>query len=338
MKIAAVKSLAKQWVKQNISSSADFVGAYLTGSTIWKLDDEQHAPSSDVDIFVVMQNDKLPEKIGKINFHNVTLEINFISFADISDPQAILADYHVANAFYKQSILLDPLAQLAPLHQAVSAQFTQSQWVIKRCQNAKENARSFLKAFEQATELHDQVTTLFFAAGVTAHILLVAGHRNPTIRRRYVESKFLLHQHGFDDIHQTLLTTLGSHNMDKPTVIRHLSKLDAHFTTACRVMKSPYMFAADMKVDLTSIAIGGSAEMIEASHHKEAIFWLIAIYGRCRTVIYADGTQAQLTAIDADLWGLLNELGIHNLQDMRLRAQMVEQDIETVWAVAQKII
>ncbi|MBL1419363.1 MAG: hypothetical protein COC24_002520 [Alphaproteobacteria bacterium] len=338
MKISEVKTHAKHWAEDNISNLSGFVGAYLTGSTIWKNEDELHAPSSDVDIFIVMQTDELPAKIGKINYQNVTLEINFINFASISDPRVILAQYHIANAFYKDSILLDPLGQLAPILKAVKAQFAEPIWVTKRCEDARENAKNWLKVFQQASELHDQITALFFAAGVTTHMLLVAGLKNPTIRRRYVECNILLQQCDYGDICNALLTTLGSQSLSQQTVLDHLNKLNEHFTTACKVMKSPYMFAADMSMDLKSIAIGGSAEMIEAGYHREAVFWLIAIYGRSRAVIYADGSEAQLNAIDADLWSLLNDLGIDNQQDMDIRATMIADDIETTWQIAMKII
>ncbi|PCI85524.1 MAG: hypothetical protein COB24_12805 [Hyphomicrobiales bacterium] len=338
MKITDVKTLAKHWVEENISDLSGFVGAYLTGSTIWKDEDDLHAPSSDVDIFIVMQGDELPAKIGKINHQNITLEINFVSFTSISDPQVILAQYHIANAFYKNSVLLDPLGQLAPIHKAVKAQFAEAIWVIKRCEDARGNAKNWLKTFQKASELHDQVTALFFAAGVTTHMLLVAGVKNPTIRRRYVECNILLQQHGYNDICENLLTTLGSQHLSKQTVLHHLNKLDGHFAVACKVMKSPYMFAADMSMDLKSIAIGGSAEMIKAGHHREAVFWLIAIYGRSRAVIFTDGTEAQLNAIDADLWSLLADLGIDNQQDMNIRATMIADDIETAWQIAMKII
>ena len=338
MKITDIKALTRQWVDENISHSTGFIGAYLTGSTIWKSDDDVHAPCSDVDIFIVMQTDELPARIGKIIWQKLILEINFVQLSAISDPYAILAQYHVVNAFYKNSILVDPLGRLARIHNIVSAHFAEPQWIAKRCQDAKQNARNWLKAFGRATELHDQITALFFGAGVTTHMLLVAGLKNPTIRRRYVECSILLHQYNLQDIHEKLLATLGSQNLSQQTVSQHLNKLDRHFTTACKVMKSPYMFAADMNVDLKSIAIGGSAEMIEEAYHREAVFWLIAIYGRSRAVIFSDGTKAQLNAIDADLWCLLTDLGIGDLKDMQRRAKMVEHDIETIWQVAQKII
>lgn len=338
MKISEAKQHAQQWVAEHVAQTTGFVGAYLTGSTIWKPDNELHALGSDIDIFIVMDSDIVPPKMGKINDENLILEINFIHVNDIADPQKILGDYHVASAFYKESILLDPFKKLTIIHDAVSAQFTKPLWVKKRCQNAKDNAQNWLEIFKTSTDLHDQITALFFAAGVCTHILLVAGLQNPTIRRRYVECQKLLNDFNLGDVHERLLTTLGSQTLNQQSVRNHLQKLDGHFKTACHVMTSPYNFAADMKVELSSIAIGGVEEMIDSQHHREAVFWLVAIFCRSRAVIFADGNASQLAAIDADLWNLLNDLGIYTQRDMNLRAAQVADDIVTTWQTAMDII
>lgn len=63
------------------------------------------------------------------------------------------------------------------------------------------------------TQLHDQITELFFAADVTTHILLVAD--------------------------QNLPTTLSNQNISKQSVLSHLHQLESHFNSACKAMKSP---------------------------------------------------------------------------------------------------
>lgn len=333
-----MKKIAQQWVIGHVADLTGFVGAYLTGSTIWKSDLDSQAESSDVDIFIVIQSADLPPKLGKIYHLNLILEINYVDLAAISDVDAVLSNYHLASAFYKDSILLDPYGKLAPLHEQVKAQYANHHYVTKRCLDAKNNALNWLQTFNTASELHDQVTSLFFAAGVTTHMLLVAGLQNPTIRRRYVESSHLLTRHNLTDFHEKLLTTLGSHTMSAQAVNHHLDRLDRHFTTACQVMASPYMFAADMQLELKPIAIGGVKEMIDDGYPREAVFWLIAIFCRSRAVICADGSADQLFAIDADLWGLLDDLGIQNHANMQLRAATIRDDIASTWQIANQII
>ena len=53
-----------------------------------------------------------------------------------------------------------------------------------------------LQSLEELAPLHGQVTAWLFGTSLTTLILLVAGLRAPTVRRRYVEARELLVEHG----------------------------------------------------------------------------------------------------------------------------------------------
>ncbi|MGI5271259.1 hypothetical protein ACQEUU_19035 [Nonomuraea sp. CA-218870] len=120
-----------------------------------------------------------------------------------------------------------------------------------------------------------------FGTGVTAHALLVAGLRNPTVRRRYVAAGELLAARGLADRHEHLLGLLGCAAMTRQRVLRHLRGLEALFDTAARVDAPGYAFDSDITVTARPVAIDGTRALIDAGLHREAVFWLVATYARC---------------------------------------------------------
>lgn len=338
MNVQQAKDIAKKWVEQEAANLPGFIGAYLTGSILQELGSEIVPACSDIDIFVVIDSDQPPEKYGKFVYDDALLEVNFIATAALADVEKILSDYHLAGAFAVPSVLLDPTGKLAAIQRDVSAEFSKPDWIIKRCNDARHRANNFLENFRTTPHLHDQVTSLFFAAGVTTHILLVAACANPTIRRRYVACRAVLDRHKQLALHEQLLTTLGSTTLTKKQVMVHVDALGNCFDLACSLLSSPYQFAQDMTQETRAAAIDGSMEMIEAGYHREAIFWIIAIFSRCRAVTFADGTPHQLEQFDQKYWALLNTLGISNRQDMERRASHIETDIDLCWQTAQQIV
>lgn len=338
MNVQQAKNIAKNWVEREAADLPGFIGAYLTGSILQKPDGETFPACSDIDIFVVIDCETLPEKQGKFIYDDALLEVNFIAATALADVEKILSDYHLAGAFAVPSALLDPTGKLAAIQRDVSAKFAEPEWIIKRCTDARSRANNFLENFRTTPHLHDQVTSLFFAAGVTTHILLVAACANPTIRRRYVACRAMLEQHNQLALHKQLLTTLGSASLSKEQVLVHFNTLGDCFDLASSLLTSPYQFAQDMTQQARAAAIDGCMEMIGAGFHRESIFWIIAIFSRCRAVIFADGTPQQLEQLDQKYWALLNELGISNQQDMAHRAQNIENDIDRCWQAALQII
>lgn len=338
MKVGEVKILAAQWVRLNAATYPGFVGAYLTGSILTSDDGAEFPGCSDVDIFVVIEGADLPKGLGKFRYQELLLEVNFISLAVISDVKHVLADYHLAGAFRRRSALFDPRGKIDFVQAQVGAAFAENDWVEKRCADARARALFWLAHFESATALHDRVTGLFFAAGVTCHIVLVAALENPTIRRRYVASRAVLVRHHQLALHERFLETLGSAALSRAQVIFCLERVGAAYDLACAIMSSPYEFASDMRADMRVVAIGGAQEMIDLGFHREAMFWILAACSRARAVVAVDGSAAQLAALDQTYWSVLRLLGIENEDDMAARAVRVEKDIVLAFDVAMEIV
>jgi len=119
------------------------------------------------------------------------------------------------------------------------------------------------------------VTAGLFGAGVTTHVLLVAGLRNPTARRRYLAAQELLIDDGHREFYETLLELLRCARIGRERVERHLDALNEAFDAAMAVATAPFCFALDIADTACPTAIDGSRELIAAGRYREAVFWLV---------------------------------------------------------------
>lgn len=324
------KEVALRWCNAQASKVPGTVGAFLTGSVAWQPDSAQHAPGSDVDIIVVSNAATLPNAMGKFVFQGMTLEVSYAKLSDLSKIDTVLADYHRAGLFRGRKPLWDPTGHLQQILAQAAPHHADAKYIQRRMQHAHQNALNFLTRFETATMLHDQVTSLFFAAGVTAHIVLTAALQNPTIRRRYISSGQVLNRAGLSDLHEHMLTTLGSRDLVAADIQINLNRLGYQFDKTARILTSTHPFASDLKSTARPIAIEGTQAMIDQGYYREAAFWTIAVFARCRAALVADGTPADLAEIDADMWQALRALGLSSIEDMQHRARIVRQDIDQV--------
>ena len=333
--IKMAKDIAQNWCAVQASQIPGVVGALMTGSVAWQPNSATHQTGSDIDIILVVDRPDVPNALGKFVFQGLTLEVSFAKLSVLSEIDTVLADYHMAGLFRQTTALWDPVGQLHQLMIQAAPHYADTKYIKRRMQHARQNALNFLTRYEDATTLHDQVTSLFFAAGVTAHIILTAALQNPTIRRRYILSGQVLNRTGHSELHEHMLATLGSRDLDAPAIQTLLDLLAAQFDKTAKLLASPHPFASDMKPAARPIAIDGTQAMIDQGHHKEAAFWIIAVFARCRAVMVADGTASDLEDFDTDMWLALNAFGLSNPDDMQQRARTIRTDIDHIFDIAQ---
>jgi hypothetical protein len=203
------KHVARQWVIMDASKAPGFDGAFYAGSTNWLPDDAVFPSTSDVDVWVVLADPDLLAKPGKFIYRDVILDVSYLPSDQLRSPHQILGDYHMAGSFRTPSTISDPSGRLTKLQAVVSRDFAKRQWVYKRREHAKNRVLRNLQSLNESEPFHDQVTAWLFATGVTTHVLLVAGLRNPTVRRRYVAARELLVDYGHLDFYETLLEVWG---------------------------------------------------------------------------------------------------------------------------------
>jgi hypothetical protein len=337
MTVGEATSIARQWALEVGSHLPGFRGAFLHGSLNWLPANAEISPTSDVDVMVVLADPDLPNKPGKLIYRGVLLEISYLSAAQLSSPEAVLEQYALAGSLAAQGVLSDPIGWLRDLQWAVAQEYPRRSWVRKRCEQARAKV---LHGFplQETDPFHDQVPAWLFSAGVTTHILLVAGLKNPTVRRRYVAVRELLAEYDRLEFHHTLLEMLGCAEMTPARARHHLNALTLVFDAAKVVVKSPFFFASDISEVARPIAIDGSRELIARGLHREAIFWIVATYSRCLKILFHDAPPATYKQFTRAYQELLGDLGIESFADLEQRKEQVSDLVPSIWEVAEAIM
>lgn len=338
MIVNQAKEVARRWVVEEASGAPGFRGAFFHGSTTWLPDDALLRADSDLDVIVVSAGSAPPAGFGKFRYRDVLLDVSSLPDDQLRPPDHVLGLYHLAGSFRAPGIIADPTGRLTALQVAVGKDYAKRRWVLRRCAHARDRVLRNLQSLDAAAPFHDQVTAWLFAAGVIAHVLLVAGLRNPTVRRRYGATRELLAEYGRLDAYDTLLDLIGCAEMSRAQVEHHLAALAEAFDAAKAVIETPLFFASDISAIARPIAIDGSRELIARGQHREAMFWIVATASRCQKILHHDAPAELRERFNPGYRHLLGDLGIASAADLRRRGAQVERALPQFWEVAGAII
>ncbi|MGP3959754.1 hypothetical protein ACTWPT_27455 [Nonomuraea sp. 3N208] len=321
MRIDQARQLARRWVAEEGARLPGFGGAFLTGSALWADPDAELPPTSDVDVMVLA--DPSAARIGKFLYEGVLLEVSCLP--GLGSAHDVLGDYHLAGSFHLPCVLADPTGRLTEVQRIVARDFAERPWILARCGHAMDRVRAWITGMDASAPLHDQVTSWLFGTGVTTHVLLVAGLRNPTVRTRYAAVRDLLAEHGRHDYHEVLLDLMGCAELSPERVELHLSALERAFDAATAVQAPSYRFASDITAASRPVAIDGSRELIRRGLHREAVFWVVATYARCLAKRAAAGVSGYsgYSGHEDGFMELLGDLGAATAADRRRRGDRV---------------
>ena len=338
MIVKDAKDVARRWVIEEGPKTPGFLGAYLYGSATRLQDDAELSASSDVDIAVVLAQRDHREKLGKILYGDVILEISYKSCKDLESPDEVLGNYHLAPSLRAADIISDASCRLAEFQSAVSKDFAKRRWLDARLEHTRRTTLQSLENANKARRFHDQVVGWLFGAAGATHILLVAGLRDPTIRRRYAAARQLLSDYSRLDFHETLLGLQGSAQMTRDRVEYHLDAVTEAFDVAKTVVRTPYRFASDISDVARPISIDGSRELIDGGFHREAVYWIVTTYCRCLTVLHNDASPETRDELSRGFRELLEDLGITSFADLQRRTEQVKRYLPRIEEVAEAII
>ena len=103
-------------------------------------------------------------------------------------------------------------------------------------------------------------------------------------------------------------------------------------------MTTPVFYASDISPEARSIAIDGSRELIERGDHREAVFWIVATYARCLSILHRDAPPEASLQFDPAFRALLGDLGVTSPADIEGRATEVRAAIPWLLGVAEVIM
>lgn len=335
--VKQAREAARQWMVEEASTMPGFRGAYTAGSTNWLTDDADLPATSDVDIMVVLAE---PREVGgrhKFLYHGVLLEVSYLRQDQFRSPVQILSDYHLAPSFRTTKIMFDPLGFLAPLFAEVSRDYPKRYWVRRRVAHARDKLLRFLHSVNGEAAFPDQVVACLFAAGVTTHILLVAGLKNPTVRARYQAVHQLVIAYGHTEFHETLLSLLGATRISREQAARHLTTLTDVFDAAKTAIKSPFPFASDVSDHGRTIAIDGTLELIGQGYHREAMFWVGVTHSRCQKILSSDAPGRLTESFKNSYHELAGDLGLPTAAAVSRRSAEIQRILPKVCDLAETI-
>ncbi|AXI81321.1 hypothetical protein [Peterkaempfera bronchialis] len=338
MQIHEARATAARWVAQHAARDPHFAGAFISGSAAWLPGDAELPATSDVDVLLVTTAPQPPPKPGKVRYGGILIEASPLPWAEVCSPEAVLSSYYLAGSFRTDTVLADPTGHLARLHTAAAGEYARRPWVRRRCRHAERRITDGLAALDEARPLPGQVMAWIFPTGVTTHVLLTAGLRNPTVRLRYAAARTLLLEYDRPDIHEELLRLLGCEHLSAERVADHLRAMAEVFDTAAALARTPFPFSSDLTPEARPIAVDGSRELIGRGLHREAVFWIAVTYARCLTVLEADAPPEVRAAHTPGFTGLLADLGIASPADLRRRAQEVRGYLPRLRETAEHIL
>jgi hypothetical protein len=323
------RELARLCMAEEAARLPGFCAAYTAGSANWLADDAVLPAGSDVDVMVVTAEGAPAGTRRKFFREGVLFEVSYLAQELFQSSERVLSDYHVAPSLRTAQVVLDPEGRLDAVRDALRREYAQPRWIRARCDAARSKVMAALDAQSEMGCL--------FGAGITTHVLLVAGLRNPTVRRRYVAVRDLLSDCGFAEFHHVLLELLGAQQISAKRAATHAAALSEVFDEACGCIRSSFGFAADIQKCARPAAIDSSIEMIGRGDYREAMFWIGVTWVRCMTVLATDAPDRMTPRFRDAFREVLSDLGLSSDEQIRERRIQIERTLPGVCSVAEQI-
>ena len=325
---------AQDWLCKEATQIPDLVGAVVAGSARWRDPEEPHPPSSDVDLFIYVDTE-VPSEIldphgrfapRKLLFRDVVLEPSFHEARRIADPEAVLGDMNLAPLFNEPCVLLDPYGRLKALAAAVKPEFFRRRHAQRRLEQALGPATPSASPAAIAgipalrAPCWRNIGHCFWVLRY-AFATLVAGFCYPTIRRSFVVAREVLRHAGREEVADELLRLLGSFALSRREVEMLAEEAERTYDIAVNVRRTPVVLDWNVSRDARGLERAAVREMIEAGHHREALFQLLLVRTVAQGIIENDGDEDARALSRVGYLGLLSALGIDGDEAFQARGQ-----------------
>lgn len=338
MNVKQAKAMASQWVAEKASKEPGFSGAYFSGSINWMPEADMFPSTSDVDVQVVFEGSGAPDEHRKFLYREVILEIGYQPGNRFQSSEAILGDYTTACHFTTSNIIADPSGQLTTIQKAILKDYTKRKWVYKRCEHARDWLVTSLEWLDESEPFHDQVFSWLYASGLFPHIFLTAGLKNPTVRKSFVAAREVLAHYDQLQIYDSMLDIIGIRRVSRSQVEFHLAALMEVFDVSKKCAKTPFFFSSNISDLARPAMIEGTKELIEIGFHREALWWIVAVFSWCQKILFNDAPEDLQSRFTPAFRFLLSELGIHSFSDLQKRNELNREFLPAAWSVADKMI
>jgi hypothetical protein len=242
---------------------------------------------------------------------------------------------HLAPLFTEPQILLDPYGRLATLAAAVKPH------IFQRCHAQRRLAQALGPAIPTASPAAiANVAALrascwrnaghCFGVARCAFATLVASLRYPTVRRSFVIAREVLCAAGREDLADEILRLLGSFALSRPEVERLADEAERTYDVAVEVRRTPVVMDWNVSREAREQERAAVRELIDAGHHREALFQLLLVRTVAQGIIENDGSEAARRSSRIGYQRLLAALGIDSDEALEARARGLEVFMPTL--------
>ena len=351
MTTGEAREAAEAWLREEAGRHPELVGAVLAGSTRTRGPEEPHPPGSDVDLFIFVDAE-VPSEIlephgrfapRKLAFRGIVLEPSFHEARRIADPETVLGDMQLAPLFSEPCIFLDPYGRLAALAVAVGPEFLRRRHAQRRLAQALGPATPTASpdAIRKVPALRPPCwrnAGLAFGVAHCAVATLVASLRYPTGRRSLVVAREVLHEAGREDLADSLLRLLGTFALSRAEVETLADEAERTYDVAVEVRRTPVVMDWNVSRDARELERAAVRELIEAGHHREALFQLLLVRTAVQGIIENDGDEDARVSSRIGYRRLLTALGIDGDEPFQARCQALRAFMPALRACCEELL
>ena len=168
--------------------------------------------------------------------------------------------------------------------------------------------------------------------------ILAAAGCNCTVRKRLPKARDVLRRFGYGDFSANLERVLGCHGMTAAELLPHMDALERTYYLAMGT-KGPseeYAFRSDIRPDAKAVAIDGTRELLLSENPSDAVFWMIATFTRCMTILRMDDMDAYRACL-ADMRAFAAALGVADARGIAARHALALQTLADAEEIARRI-
>ncbi len=333
-----VVAIVREWVELHAHHLPDFAGAYLWGGITALPADAPFHLYRDVDVIVVL-TEGAPDGEAEFFYRGLMLEVGSKNLADHQDAEAVLADPSAGPNLATTQILADPTGILAPLQQAVAADYRRRRWIQARCAAEKASVARQLAAMREVANPVGQAPLwpLWGLLNALSGLLAVAQLKRPTTRRTLSLLGELLNEQGRPDLHEAVLTLWGSAHMSRADVQAMLDQSVVAFDRSVELYQTPTPFGFTIRAHLRPYLADATQELIDEGKHREAVFWIVTLVTEAYLVLQNDAPDAEKPVFAAQLQALLAALGYTSAELWAERVATAERLAAEIYRIADTL-
>ena len=333
-----VVAIVREWVDLHARHLPNFAGAYLWGGITALPADAPFPLYRDVDVIVVL-TEGAPDGEAEFFYRGLMIEVGSKNLADHQDAEAVLADPSAGPNLATTQILADPTGLLAPLQQAVAADYHRRRWVQARCDAENASVARQLAAMREVANPVGQAPLwpLWGLLNALSGLLAVAQLKRPTTRRTLSLLGELLDEQGRPDLHEAVLTLWGSAHMSRADVQAMLDQSVVAFDRSVELYQTPTPFGFTIRAHLRPYLAEATQEMIDEGKHREAVFWIMTLVTEAYLVLQNDAPDAEKPVFAAQLQGLLAALGYTSAELWAERVAAAERLAREIYQIADAL-